>query len=235
MASGHLDPARSALLVTVLFAVGPFCLVPLVSAQAASVSGRVIDQDRRTAIAGAVVRVTGTGLSATTSGIGAFTISGMTAGAYEVRIRAAGYTDRTDSITVADAEDVTVLVAMSPNPIALEPIQVEARIGARTAWLGARGVFQRVFHSCTRPGNNFFTRVCGMSATYYCERRVSVFADWWMVVVKCCWTEPPARRSTLPCWHFPERQRGRVRHVRVDRSHTSAEFALHSSLPAFPY
>jgi hypothetical protein len=135
--------ARRTIIVTVLLAVGPFWLAAHAGAQTASISGRVIDQDRRTAVAGALVRVTGTGLSATTSGIGAFTISGLTAGVHELRITAPGYTNRADSITVTDAEDVAVLVAMSPDPIALEPIQVEARIGTRTAWLGARGFFQR--------------------------------------------------------------------------------------------
>lgn len=114
-----------------------------VAAQAGSIRGRVVDQESRVPIAGATVQLSDLNTHTTTDRAGAFTLPGIPAGRHRIDVIAAGYAARVDTITVTESPAEAVTITLSPSPIALDPVRVEARVGATTAWLGARGVLLR--------------------------------------------------------------------------------------------
>jgi hypothetical protein len=115
----------------------------LVRAQSASVSGRVVDAVTRVGIEGVTVRVQTMDVAVRTNGVGAFSIPGLRPGVRVLVFEAIGYSSRSDSVRLDADGDVSVVVTLSPDPLPLDPLAVEARVGARTAWLGSRGFFQR--------------------------------------------------------------------------------------------
>jgi len=123
--------------VTVLFVIAP------VSGQTSSIRGRVIDQDTRAGIRGVMIRIQSANRAVLSNEEGAFLLQRLRPGRHELRFEMLGFTARSDTVAVSMDEEVTVVVAIARRPIELPPLRVEARVGARTAWLGARGFFQR--------------------------------------------------------------------------------------------
>ncbi|MDZ7729950.1 MAG: carboxypeptidase-like regulatory domain-containing protein [Natrialbaceae archaeon] len=77
------------------------------SPQNGSIAGTVVDQDGQP-LTGATVAITATGQSATTDGSGAYTISNVAPGSYNLTASLAGYDgDSVSNVTVSPAEAVT--------------------------------------------------------------------------------------------------------------------------------
>src|SRR5262245_34572648 len=74
-----------------------------VAAQSGSLQGQVTDSGG-TAIAGAVVTVENTGLRATTTGSGRYTIRGVPRGSQTLRVRAIGYVPATEAVDISGGE-----------------------------------------------------------------------------------------------------------------------------------
>jgi len=95
-------------------------------AQAGRISGTVTDS-ARTPLVGAQVGVVGTRLGAVTDASGRFTISGVDAGTYEVRVQRLG--ERVQSVTgvvVRGGEDTQLDVVLSRAPVSLAGVVVSA-------------------------------------------------------------------------------------------------------------
>ena len=81
-----------------LFAVASFVLILgmvvsllLAAGKSGIIKGKVTDQQSKKPVSGAVVKITGTGYSATTDSTGFFEISGISAGTYNLEIQANQY------------------------------------------------------------------------------------------------------------------------------------------------
>ena len=102
-------------------------LVPAVAlAQAGRISGSVSDS-AKAPLAGAQVGIVGTRLAAVTDATGRFTIGGVSAGTYELRVQRIG--ERQESITgvvVRPGEDTRVDVTLSRAPMSLAGVVVSA-------------------------------------------------------------------------------------------------------------
>src|SRR5256885_12383957 len=72
--------------------------------QSGSISGTVKDSTTGVPVADAVVSVVGTAFTAKTGADGRFTITGVPAGGYRLRVRILGYTAALASLTVQDGE-----------------------------------------------------------------------------------------------------------------------------------
>jgi iron complex outermembrane receptor protein len=95
-------------------------------AQAGRISGTVVDSTRAP-LAGAQVGVVGTRLGTVTDQTGRYTISGVGAGTYEVRVQRIG--ERAESVTgvvVRPGEDTRVDVTLSRAPLSLAGVVVSA-------------------------------------------------------------------------------------------------------------
>jgi iron complex outermembrane receptor protein len=102
-------------------------LVPgALAAQAGRISGTVTDSTKAPLV-GAQVGVVGTRLGAVTDASGKFTISGLNAGTYEVRVQRIGQRMQSvTGITVRSGEDTRVDVTLARAPLALAGVVVSA-------------------------------------------------------------------------------------------------------------
>lgn len=111
-----------------------------VGAQTGVLSGVIYDQNNKTGLAGAEVRVKGTDLVATTGSDGRFTIANVPAGTREIEAVRPGYRPyRLPLVKVASADTARVSLALSAAPAqataepALDPARAEKfeRLAAR--------------------------------------------------------------------------------------------------------
>lgn len=98
----------------------------LAAAQTGRISGTVTDSSRA-ALAGTQVSVVGTRLSATSDGSGHYSISGVPAGTYDVRVQRIGQRARVVSgVVVKAGEDTRVDAALATVPLSLGGMVVSA-------------------------------------------------------------------------------------------------------------
>src|SRR5256885_3419137 len=106
---------------------GQILLVPDGSArraarQSGSISGTVKDSPTGAPVADAVVSVVGTAFTAKTGADGRFTITGVPAGSYRIRVRTLGYTAALVSVTVQDGEQAVADVQLARSALELNPV-----------------------------------------------------------------------------------------------------------------
>ncbi len=108
-----------------------FALLPAVATAQGSgtIMGRVVDQSTQAPVQGAQVIVVGTQRSTTTDKDGRFTISGVTAGARDVRVRGVGYSSTLLRVTVAEGSPATADFALTAAATRLEEVVVNAVTG----------------------------------------------------------------------------------------------------------
>ena len=95
--------------------------------QTGTIEGSVVDGVTDDAIAGAQVSVEGTGFSTSTSAVGRFTLSGLSAGGTIVRIDAPGFLPlRIADVRVGAGATIQLAVEMERTPNLFEQIQVTA-------------------------------------------------------------------------------------------------------------
>ena len=88
-----------------------------VAAQTGVLSGVIYDQTNRAGLVGVEVRITGTGLVATTGKDGAFTIAGVPAGTREIEAARSGYRPfRLPLVKIVAADTAHVYLALSAIP-----------------------------------------------------------------------------------------------------------------------
>lgn len=97
-----------------------------------TVSGRVIDQNSQLPVQDAQVIVVGTQRGAQTDQQGRFTITGLPAGTYDLRVRRVGYAPITQRVTVGTGLVATADFAISTSATRLEEVVVNAVTGQST-------------------------------------------------------------------------------------------------------
>ena len=97
-----------------------------VSAQSATVTGRVVDQSTQRPLAEAQVNIAGTNRGTTTNAQGVFTITNVPTGSVEVRASRYGYQQGTQRITAAAGQTATVTFALSQAVVELGGLIVTA-------------------------------------------------------------------------------------------------------------
>ena len=120
--SRHIADGRRFVRAAMLVALVPAALV----AQVGRITGTVTDS-ARVPLAGAQIAVVGTRLGAMTDASGRYTIGGVNAGTYEVRVQRIG--ERMHSVTgviVRAGEDTRVDVTLARAPLALTGVVVSA-------------------------------------------------------------------------------------------------------------
>ena len=90
--------------------------------QSGSISGTVKDSTTGVPVADAVVSVVGTAFTAKTGADGRFTITGVPAGSYRIRVRMLGYTAAAASVVVQDSEQAVADVHLARSAIELNPV-----------------------------------------------------------------------------------------------------------------
>jgi TonB-linked SusC/RagA family outer membrane protein len=95
-------------------------------AQQATVTGKVTDQARGVALAGARVQASGTNYYAISNQEGVYTIRGVSPGAYTFRIIMLGYGSQTKTVAVAAGGSTTLDWGLSAVPYTLEEIVTTA-------------------------------------------------------------------------------------------------------------
>jgi TonB-dependent starch-binding outer membrane protein SusC len=92
------------------------------ASQTGSISGTVRDSSSGAPVTDALVTVVGTAFTAKTGADGRFTITGVPAGTYRIRVRMLGYTAAVASVTLQDGEQAVVDVALARSAIELNPV-----------------------------------------------------------------------------------------------------------------
>src|SRR3989440_8293577 len=90
--------------------------------QSGSISGTVKDSTTGAPVADALVSVVGTAFTAKTGADGRFTITGVPAGSYRIRVRMLGYTAAAASVTVQDGAQAVADVQLARSAIELNPV-----------------------------------------------------------------------------------------------------------------
>jgi TonB-linked SusC/RagA family outer membrane protein len=106
-------------------------LVPtgLLAQSDGTVSGRVVDQATQAPVLDAQVVVVGTQRGAATDAQGRFTITGVPAGTYELRVRRVGYAPAVQRVTVSSGSVATADFALPTSAARLEEVVVNAVTG----------------------------------------------------------------------------------------------------------
>lgn len=94
-----------------------------------TITGVVIDQANQRPVQEAQVVVTGTQLGATTNQEGRFTIRGVPAGSYEVRVRRVGYAPIVQRVTVTAGQAATANFAVTASAAQLSEVVINAITG----------------------------------------------------------------------------------------------------------
>ena len=95
-----------------------------VSAQQATVVGRVTDAMTGQPVSDAQVSVVGTNQGALTNAEGRYLIRGLPPGALTLRLTGLGYADQTMDVAVVAGENTVVDFALSPVPLGLSGVVV---------------------------------------------------------------------------------------------------------------
>ncbi|HEY6156361.1 MAG TPA: TonB-dependent receptor [Gemmatimonadales bacterium] len=90
--------------------------------QSGSIAGTVRDSSTGAPVVDAMVTLVGTALTAKTGADGRFTIPGVAAGSYRIRVRMLGYTAALVSVTVQDGEQAVADVQLARSAIELNPV-----------------------------------------------------------------------------------------------------------------
>src|SRR5207302_10540865 len=90
--------------------------------QSGSIAGTVRDSTTGASVSEAVVTVVGTAFTAKTGADGRFTITGVPAGSYRIRVRMLGYTAAPASVVVQDSEQAVADVHLARSAIELNPV-----------------------------------------------------------------------------------------------------------------
>src|SRR5437016_2141630 len=90
--------------------------------QSGSIAGTVRDSTTGAPVADAAVSVVGTAFTAKTGADGRFTITGVPAGSYPIRVRMLGYTAAQVSVTVQDGAQALADVQLARSAIELNPV-----------------------------------------------------------------------------------------------------------------
>lgn len=116
-----------------LSGVACVCLAVAVAAAPAraqavgSVSGRIVDEDSRGALAGVLVRVEGTELSALSDAAGRFLIGGVPAGDRVLLLEHLAYGNASQRIVVREQGTSILEIRLSQTPVQLDSLVVEAQ------------------------------------------------------------------------------------------------------------
>ena len=94
-----------------------------------TVSGRVVDQATQAPVQDAQVVVVGTQRGAATDAQGRFTITGVPAGTYELRVRRVGYAPTAQRVTISSGGVATADFALPTSAARLEEVVVNAVTG----------------------------------------------------------------------------------------------------------
>ena len=101
-----------------------FLLAPAAAAAQGTIRGRVTDASNAAPLAGVQIRIDGTTLGTQTGSDGAYTVTGVPAGAQTISARRVGYAPESAAISVATAGDVTQNFALRPAAITLSEVVV---------------------------------------------------------------------------------------------------------------
>ncbi|HEY1111481.1 MAG TPA: carboxypeptidase-like regulatory domain-containing protein, partial [Opitutaceae bacterium] len=94
-------------------------------ALAATVTGRVRDQDSSSYLRGATISLRGSAATAVSDSGGEFTLTQVPAGTYTLVVSHLGYADATQQVTVAEGPATTLEVAIKSEVVRLEKFVVE--------------------------------------------------------------------------------------------------------------
>src|SRR4026209_901941 len=109
-----------------LLLLGVLCAGAASAAAQGIVSGRLTDQANGAPLVGARIVILGTSLTATSTSDGRYRITGVPAGAQQVRASQIGYASGTKSGTVPDQSAVTADCALVLTPYSLDEVVVTA-------------------------------------------------------------------------------------------------------------
>ena len=98
----------------------------LASAQQGEITGRVTDATTGRPVAAAQIQVVGSNQGAVANSDGVYRIRGVTPGPVTVRVLMIGYTERTETVTVAAGQTATLDVELQPTPVVISPLVVTA-------------------------------------------------------------------------------------------------------------
>ncbi len=93
---------------------------------AGTIKGAVTDAKDNAPLSGVVIAVSGTGKGAVTDFDGKFEITGVPSGTYEVVLSYTSYNTTKQTITLADGQEVTLNINMSPESTELKDLTVKA-------------------------------------------------------------------------------------------------------------
>lgn len=94
-------------------------------ALAATVTGRVRDQDSNSYLRGATISLRGSAATAVSDSGGEFTLTQVPAGSYTLVVSHLGYSDATQQVTIAEGPSPTLEVAIKSDVVRLEKFVVE--------------------------------------------------------------------------------------------------------------
>lgn len=113
------------------------------SAVSARVAGKVIDAETQDELSGLVVHLGVAGdHDALTDDQGHFDLTDIPPGPYTLRVGGPGYGDQATCVVIPADQEVDLVVALHPRPIALEPLDVTVQ-GTRPLWLVRAGFYRR--------------------------------------------------------------------------------------------
>jgi len=93
--------------------------------QTVAVAGRLLDAESGRPIEGATVDLLELGAGAVTDSLGSFRIQGVPPGEYVLRVRHLAYGVHVHAVDVPEDEDLSIELKLSPQALALEPLEVE--------------------------------------------------------------------------------------------------------------
>jgi hypothetical protein len=105
-----------------------FLLLAASPSAAATISGFVRGADNGEALAYATVTLAGSTRGAMTNQKGYYVITGLSAGSYSVSISYIGYQPSRQTVTLAQDQELTLTVELSPGSLLLETVEVKAKV-----------------------------------------------------------------------------------------------------------